>query len=239
MKLNKFIISALALLFSGAAGAERFAGGDISLLPEYENAGAVYKDITGAVIPDLLPWLKNQGMNAMRVRLFVNPDKYNEQYGSSSDADLKYDPNACQDLEYITPVCKKIVENGMDLMLDFHYSDTWADPAKQWTPLDWQGLSDEQLYQKIYDYTKETLETLKAQGIVPAFIQPGNEISYGMLWGEPGTSAPKKTLMGNDANWNRLGRLLSQAIKACREVCQDYHPHRAGGRPDCREEFLR
>ena len=221
MKLNKFIISALALLFSGAAGAERFAGGDISLLPEYENAGAVYKDLTGAVIPDLLPWLKNQGMNAMRVRLFVNPDKYKEQYGSSSDADLKYDPNACQDLEYITPVCKKIVENGMDLMLDFHYSDTWADPAKQWTPLDWQGLSDEQLYQKIYDYTKETLETLKAQGIVPAFIQPGNEISYGMLWGEPGTSAPKKTLMGNDANWDRLGRLLSQAIKACREVCPD------------------
>lgn len=221
MKLNKFIISALALLFSGAAGAERFAGGDISLLPEYENAGAVYKDLTGAVIPDLLPWLKNQGMNAMRVRLFVNPDKYKEQYGSSSDTDLKYDPNACQDLEYITPVCKKIVENGMDLMLDFHYSDTWADPAKQWTPLDWQGLSDEQLYQKIYDYTKETLETLKAQGIVPAFIQPGNEISYGMLWGEPGTSAPKKTLMGNDANWDRLGRLLSQAIKACREVCPD------------------
>lgn len=221
MKLNKFIISALALLFSGAAGAERFAGGDISLLPEYENAGAVYKDLSGAVIPDLLPWLKNQGMNAMRVRLFVNPDKYKEIYGNSSDPDLKYDPNACQDLEYITPVCKKIVDNGMDLMLDFHYSDTWADPAKQWTPIDWLGLSDEQLYQKIYDYTKETLETLKAQGIVPSFIQPGNEISYGMLWGEPGTSEPKKTFIGNDANWERLGRLLSQAIKACREVCPE------------------
>lgn len=200
------------------AFAQHYVGGDISLLPEYEKAGAVYKDISGNIIPDLLPWLKQQGMNSMRVRLFVNPDKYKELHGNET-GDNKYDPNACQDLEYITPLCKRIVDTGFGLMLDFHYSDTWADPAKQWTPIDWEGLSDEQLTQKIYDYTKETLESLKAQGIVPEFIQPGNEISYGMLWGPLGTSSPKKALMGSDANWTRFGNLLKNAIKACREVC--------------------
>lgn len=216
MKKFYFIL----ILFLASIGlngnAKRYAGGDISLLPEYEKAGAVYKDINGQIIPDLLPWLKDQGMNAMRVRLFVNPSQYLKDHP-------KADPNACQDLDYITPICKRIVDNGMDLMLDFHYSDTWADPAKQWIPKDWENLTDEQLYQKIYDYTKESLESLKSQGIVPAFIQPGNEISYGMLWGKEGASESslKKVFMNNSANWTRFGKLLTQAIKACREVCPD------------------
>ena len=216
MKKLLLILFAVILTVSPFMRGERFVGGDISLLPEYEKAGAVYKDISGTIIPDLLPWLKTQGMNAMRVRLFVNPSQYLKDHPSA-------DKNACQDLEYITPICKRVVDNGMDLMLDFHYSDTWADPAKQWTPTDWQNLTDEQLYQKIYDYTKESLETLKAQGIVPTFIQPGNEISYGMLWGKEGDSEAnlKKVFMNNSANWARFGKLLSQAIKACREVCPD------------------
>ncbi len=214
-----FVFSSL-FLFSTSVYAQHYVGGDISLLPDYENAGSVYRDINGTRINDLLPWLKNQGMNSMRVRLFVNPSKYKELHQSDT-GDTKYDTNACQDLEYITPLCKRIVDNGMDLMLDFHYSDTWADPAKQWTPIDWEGLTDEELYQKIYDYTKESLEYLKANGIVPAFIQPGNEISYGMLWGPLGTSEPKKVYINSTANWERFGNLLSQAIKACREVCPD------------------
>lgn len=199
------------------AVAQHFVGGDISLLPEYEKAGAIYKTHDGKPINDLLPWLKEQGMNAMRVRLFVNPADHKAKYPS------KYDPNACQDLEYITPLCKRIIDNGFNLMLDFHYSDTWADPAKQWTPESWRGLTDDQLYQKIYDYTKETLLTLKEAGITPAFIQPGNEISYGMLWGteDSPSSSLKKTFMGSNANWDRFGKLLNQAVKACREVCPD------------------
>lgn len=88
---------------------------------------------------------------------------------------------------------------------------------------DWAGLTDDQLYQKIYDYTRQTLISLKEAGVTPAFIQPGNEISYGMLWGPVGTpdSQLKKTLMGSAANWERLGKLLNQAIKACREVCPE------------------
>lgn len=196
---------------------QRYVGGDISLLPEYEKAGAVYKTHDGTPVNDLLPWLREEGMNAMRVRLFVNPADNKTTYPSD------YDPNACQDLEYITPLCKKIVDDGFKLMLDFHYSDTWADPAKQWTPEAWKNLSDEQLYQKIYEYTKESLETLKAAGVVPSFIQVGNEISYGMLWGaqDASSSTLKKTFMGSSANWERLGNLLRQGIKACHEICPD------------------
>ena len=213
------IILSLAILTLSilCVSAQRYVGGDISLLPEYENAGAHYLTQDGKQIEDLLPWLHEEGMNAMRVRLFVNPSDHKSKYPS------KYDPNACQDLEYITPLCKRIVDNGFNLMLDFHYSDTWADPAKQWIPEAWKDLSDELLYEKIYDYTKETLLSLKEAGVTPSFIQPGNEISYGMLWGaeDASSSSLKKVFMGSDANWNRFGILLNQAIKACREVCPE------------------
>lgn len=197
----------------GASGANpRYVGGDISLLPDYENAKATYYDNSGKKISDVLTFCYDEGMNAMRVRLFVNPSDYT---GSDKDS------NAKQDLEYIIPLCKRIVDDGFALMLDFHYSDTWADPGKQWTPKAWEGLNDGQLYLKIQEYTKETLETLKSNGIVPAFIQTGNEISYGMLWGPYGTSSPKKVHYSSDANWQRLGNLLNFAIKACREVCPE------------------
>lgn len=217
MNFNLRNIIAAALLVGGLTNAvaeQRYVGGDISLLPDYEAAGVQYRDRSGKIIPDLLPWLKEQGMNAMRVRLFVDPEAY-----TGSDKD----PNAKQSLDYITPLCKRIKDTGLDLMLDFHYSDTWADPAKQWTPKAWENLSDEQLYEKIYEYTKASLQHLVDAGATPDFIQTGNEISYGMLWGkntEPESSL-KKTFMGNNANWDRFGKLLRQAIKACHEVCPD------------------
>ena len=210
--MRKILIMLAALVSLPAFAATHWVGGDISLLPDYEKAGAKYKTHEGKPIADLLPFLHDEGMNAMRVRLFVDPDKY-------TGADK--DPNACQTLEYIIPLCKRIKDDGFALMLDFHYSDTWADPAKQWTPADWAGLTDEELYRKIYDYTSETLAMLRGEGIVPDFIQPGNEISYGMLWGPYGTKNPRKTFMGSNANWDRLGRLLKEAIRACREQCPD------------------
>ncbi|MDE6023232.1 MAG: arabinogalactan endo-1,4-beta-galactosidase, partial [Muribaculaceae bacterium] len=208
MKQIILLVLALIAVANLSGIAQRYVGGDISLLPEYENAGAQYKAHDGSPISDLLPWLHEEGMNAMRVRLFVNPADHKAKYPS------KYDPNACQDLEYIIPLCKRIVDNGFDLMLDFHYSDTWADPAKQWIPESWRGLTDEQLYDKIYQYTRETLLSLKEAGVTPSFIQPGNEISYGMLWGTEDSSASslKKTLMGSNDNWDRLGKLLNQAV---------------------------
>ena len=212
MKVRKTIFAFFACLLAfGAVNAKRhFVGGDISLLPEYENARARYLDQNGKVIPDLLEFCYDQGMNAMRVRLFVNPSDFPGN-----------DPNVCQDLDYIIPLCARIKSAGHALMLDFHYSDTWADPVKQWTPKAWQGLSDMELYQKIYDYTKGTLATLKDNGIVPDFIQTGNEISYGMLWGASNASSSslKKVYSGSDENWPRFTTLLRKAIQACREEC--------------------
>lgn len=182
-----------------------YVGGDISLLPKYEEAGVVYKDKEGQTVSDVLAFFRQQGQNAMRVRLFVSPD------GS--------DKAVCQDLDYVKALGKRIKDAGLKLMLDFHYSDTWADPAKQWTPAAWQDLNNDQLQDKIYEFTKDCLQQMKAAGAEPDFIQTGNEISYGMLWGKSGTTANRCYTNSSDANWNRFLSLLKKAGQACREEC--------------------
>lgn len=213
--MRNLLLSLIACLTFGVASAEyRYVGGDISLLPLYEEAGAQYKTHDGEPISDVLSFCKDEGMNAMRVRVFVNPEDY-----TGKDAD----PNACQTIESVLPLCKRIKEDGFNLILDFMYSDTWADPAKQWTPKQWQNLNDEDLCKAVYEYTKNSLTLLKDAGATPDFIQTGNEISYGMLWGAntDSESSLKKTFMGSDKNWKRLGDLLKNAISACNEVCPD------------------
>ena len=182
-----------------------FVGGDMSMLTQYEKQKATYYTNTGAKISDLLSFVKEQGWNTIRVRLFVDPSKDNDKC-------------VCQDIDYVKALGKRIKDAGMLLMLDFHYSDTWADPAKQWTPADWLSMTNDQLYTKIYDYTKDCLEQMNAAGASPDFIQTGNEISYGMLWGAEGSSA-YRCYMGSEANWPRFTNLLKQASKACREEC--------------------
>lgn len=114
----------------------------------------------------------------MRVRLFVNPEN-----ASATDKGQ----GVCQNLDFVKKLAKRIKTAGMSLILDFHYSDSWADPAKQWTPKDWEQLNDEGLYTEIYKYTADVLKELVKIGATPDFIQTGNEISYGMLWGKEGS----------------------------------------------------
>lgn len=181
------------------------------MLTKYEDAGVVYKDKNGTAVQPLA-FFKAEGMNAMRVRLFVDPSKDS-------------DKGVCQDIEYVKALGKRIKDNGMRFMLDFHYSDTWADPGKQWTPDDWKALNDDDLATKIYDYTKDCLQQLKDAGATPDFIQTGNEISYGMLWGTEAAVGSNNTnrcyTNSSAANWNRFFNLLKQAGKACREECPD------------------
>lgn len=190
---------------------QKYVGGDISMLTKYEDAGVVYKDKNGNTVQPLV-FFKEEGMNAMRVRLFVDPSKDN-------------DKAVCQDIDYVKALGKRIKDNGMKFMLDFHYSDTWADPGKQWTPDAWKTLSDDDLATKVYDYTKDCLQQLKDAGATPDFIQTGNEISYGMLWGTEAAVGSNDTnrcyTNSSDANWNRFFHLLQQAGKACREICPD------------------
>ena len=195
----------IMLMASATTFAQKYVGGDISMLTKYEDAGVVYKDNNGNAVQPLT-FFKEQGLNAMRVRLFVDPS-------------LDNDKAVCQDLEYVKALGKRIKDAGHKFMLDFHYSDTWADPGKQWTPDAWKTLNDEALATKLYEYTKSCLEALKAAGAEPDFIQTGNEISYGMLWGVAGTTANRCYTNSPDANWNRFFSLLNKAGAACREIC--------------------
>ena len=188
---------------------QRFVGGDLSLLPTYEEHGARYYDRQGQPVADLLAFLQEQGWNAVRLRLFVDPSQ-----ASATDRGQ----GVRQSLDYVVPLARRIKEAGMLLMLDFHYSDSWADPSKQWTPASWQGFADEQLASKVYDYTRECLHRLNAEGASPDFIQTGNEISYGMLWGPEGTTL-NRCYQGSTDGWQRFGLLLRQAVRACREEC--------------------
>ena len=225
-KLLTIAFGVFAMLNSLSVTAQDyFVGGDISVLQSYEDLGVDYYDQQGAKIDDVLKYMKSEqvGWNAMRVRLFVNPQRKNPD--GSTDAQV------CQDLDYVVRLCRRIKEEGFALMLDFHYSDTWADPSNQWTPADWLGLSDEQLQTKLYDYTKDCLQQLVEAGAAPDFIQTGNEISYGMLWGKYN----QKTYYCNwsdNKNWPRFIGLLQHAVKACREVCPEakviLHTERAG-----------
>ena len=242
MNYKKLFTSALlAIALQSSAQETLYVGGDISLLPTYEEHGANYMDKDGEKINDLLSFLKEQGMNAMRVRLFVDP---------SNATKAEKGQGACQNLEYVKVLGKRIKEAGLQLMLDFHYSDTWADPSKQWTPKDWLGLTDEQLYAKIYDYTKDCLQQMVNVGATPDFIQTGNEISYGMLYGkgiiikdvynnnertteyQGNSNTYKKCYTNSDSNWPRFIKLLQQTSLACREVCPNakiiIHTERAG-----------
>ena len=143
-------------------------GGDISMLTKYEAhqrmalrygiTNAHYYDVNGKVIDDVMAWTKQQGWNAARVRLFVNPD-------NASAADKGQ--GVIQNLDTVKVLGRRIKEAGMQFMLDFHYSDSWADPVKQYTPAEWAGLDDEALTVKIYEYTRDCLRALKAAGATP------------------------------------------------------------------------
>lgn len=210
--MKKNLLTMLMIAFAIAASAQRYAGGDISLLTKYEEHGARYYDSNGNAISDMLTFFKNEGMNAMRVRLFVDPS-----VAPSSEKG----EGVCQDLEYVKALGKRIKDAGFKLMLDFHYSDSWADPVKQYTPAAWATLTDAQLQTKIYEYTADVLQQMKDFGATPDFIQTGNEISYGMMWA--GRSAAqttwKKYYAGQSANAERFFSLLKKAGEACRDKC--------------------
>lgn len=212
--MKKALLLTICCILSFAASAQKYVGGDISLLTKYEANGAKYYDLDGKAITDMLGFFKQQGMNAMRVRLFVDPTKGG-------------DIAVCQDLNYVIALGKRIKDAGFSFMLDFHYSDTWADPGKQWTPDAWKSLNDIELADKVYNYTKDCLTQLKEAGATPDFIQTGNEISYGMLWGTEaeagGTGNNRNRCYTNssDSNWTRFFNLLKKAALACREKCPD------------------
>ena len=145
-------------------------GMDISFLPELEAKGMKIKDFDGNEI-DGFELVKKYGVNAIRLRLWNNPENVEESKGYCNLADT-------------IAMAKRIKEHQMSFMLNFHYSDFWADPGKQKKPKAWEKLDFIKLKEAVFNYTRDTLLTLKEEGVLPEIVQIGNEIRSGLLFPE-------------------------------------------------------
>jgi arabinogalactan endo-1,4-beta-galactosidase len=202
--------------------AEFYAGADISMLPEIEKAGGVYRQNNEPV--DAIKIFRDHGCNLFRLRLFVKPSTdFNRVWG------------ATQDLPMIRALARRVKASGAKFMLDIHYSDTWADPGKQFKPEAWKDLPFDQLVQKVHDYTAEVLKDLKANDAMPDMVQVGNEITAGILWpdGKVLDAAPEVKA----EQWKKFAQLVGAGCKAVREASTPQHPIQivihihGGGRP--------
>ena len=213
MKFKKLLfLFLIASALQAIAQEPLYVGGDISLLPTYEEHGAIYMDKDGKRIANMLSFLKEQGMNAMRVRLFVDPGRA---------TDKEKGEGVRQDLDYVKSLGKRLKDAGFKFMLDFHYSDTWADPSQQKTPNLFKMVNTPPIFY-IYEYTRDCLEQLKAAGAMPDFIQTGNEITWGMMFDCGCKLENKDDWTGyKDTNWDHFSTALKNAGRACREVCPD------------------
>lgn len=205
--LNTFFASPLDV-----RAAEFMAGADISSLSVHEYAGATYRQ--HGIADDAIEILRSQGTNWFRLRLFVDP-KFQNNYNGG------YDPFVAQDLNYTIALAQRIKQAGGKLFLDFHYSDTWADPGHQWKPEGWKSLDMPALRQQVYNYTRESIEAFKAAGVLPQMVQIGNEIANGMLWNDDPRAGANSgypwTGGSNSTGLNRLADLISEGIKGARD----------------------
>lgn len=142
-------------------------GADVSWCTEMEADGRRFYNADG-VETDIFALMKQIGMNAIRLRVWVNPQRFG--YGAWCD---KAD---------VVAKAKRAHAKGLDLLIDFHYSDFFADPGTQTLPLDWNGFTREQVKAAVASHTKDVLQALKTEGIEPKWVQVGNETNSGMIW---------------------------------------------------------
>ena len=140
-------------------------GADISWVSEMEKKGLKFYNHEG-IETDCFQLMKELGINAIRLRVWVNPK---DRWNSKQDVVNK---------------ARRAKEQGLDVMVDFHYSDSWADPGQQFKPKAWIGKSVAELKTAIAAHTIDILQALKAEDISPRWVQVGNEIRPGMLWDE-------------------------------------------------------
>ena len=178
--------------------ADYIKGVDLSVVAEVEELGAKYYD--NGVQGDIFDILKNYGVNSVRLRLWNDP--YTEDgvpYGAGTN-----------DLEVYKKLSKRAMDHGMSILLDYHYSDFWADPGKQRVPKAWRGMDADQLEQAVYDYTRETLLEMKDAGVLPQLVQVGNELTNGLMWP-----------LGQKPEYDNIAKFVSAGIRAVRSVDSD------------------
>ncbi len=170
-----------------------YKGVDISSLPQNREEGMQVRDFDGTAA-EPLSLLRKYGVNSVRLRIWKKPENVPESGGYCN-------------LEHTLAMAKEIKAQGMHFLLDFHYSDFWADPSSQRKPKDWEGLGFEELEQAVYEYTKETLLALKQEGAMPDMVQIGNEIRSGLLFPD-----------GELPDYVHMVRLVNAGIRGAREA---------------------
>jgi arabinogalactan endo-1,4-beta-galactosidase len=197
---------------SSSTSASYFIGADISRV-ESDPPGTTYTDNDGTT-KDMLTLLKGHGFNYIRVRTFVDP-KAADGYDKT---------NGHLDIAHTALFGKRIKDAQLGFLLDFHYSDNWADPGKQCVPVAWQSATTiDALAALLRDYTSNAIDQLVASGARPDMVQIGNEITPGLLIhrcdgsGRPivGSNNP---VTGSIANWSNLGKLLKAGAQAIRDI---------------------
>lgn len=180
----------LAGIGSSSIHAQFVNGADIGWLSQMEATGYKFHDSTG-LQKNCLQILSDKGINTVRLRVWVNPsdDKINGHCSKNE----------------VVAMAIRAKALGMRIMIDFHYSDSWADPGKQNKPAEWATHTFDQLLTDVYNHTFEVLDTLKRSGVIPQWIQVGNEITMGMLWPD-----------GSTGNWPKLAQLLNKGYDAAK-----------------------
>lgn len=177
-------------------------GADVSMLAQVEASGGKYYD--QGVEGDGLEILKNHGVNWIRLRVWNDPtDTNGKPLGGGNN-----------DLQRTVEIASRAKALGLKFLLDFHYSDWWADPGKQNLPKAWKDLSPEELNQAVYDYTAEVIQTLAQANAMPDIIQVGNEVNSGMMWPAGKTWSEGGEVVGG---YDGFASLLSQGIQAVRD----------------------
>lgn len=195
--MSKNLLILLVLTLSNVLSAQHketsFAkGADVGWLPQMEATGYKFYDNNGKET-DCLQLLKDLGMNSIRLRVWVNP---------SDDKASGH----CSKEETIA-IALRAQKMGFRIMINFHYSDSWADPAKQFKPKAWEKHSFAELLNDVYNHTFDVINALKVAGVTPEWVQVGNEIPGGMMWPE-----------GSTDNWPQLGQLLNKGYDAVKAV---------------------
>ncbi|GAA4895840.1 hypothetical protein GCM10023311_20740 [Flaviramulus aquimarinus] len=191
---NLVLLSFLLLVFQTIYSQDYMVGADLSFVKEAEDSGFVFKE-NGKSKP-CIQIFKDHGYNWIRLRLFHSPE-----------LDKKYKlPN---NLEYTIALAKKAKTLGFKFLLDYHYSDVWADPGKQFIPKSWEGKSPVELEQLVFEYTRSTMLEFQKADVFPDMVQVGNEISNGMLW--PIGKLPD--------NWDNFAALLKAGINGVKASC--------------------
>jgi len=188
-----FLFALLLLSATPASAREFYFGADLSFANEMDDCGAAFKD-KGAP-KDVYAIFKDHGVNLVRIRIWNNA------------AWTKY-----SNFEDVKRSIARAKAQGQQVLLDFHYSDDWADAEKQVIPAAWAGIKDDSvLADALYQYTFDTLRALDQAGLMPDMVQTGNEINSEILMPGPWEA-------GQTINWARNAKLLNAAIRAVRDA---------------------